>query len=803
MELMKTLPDDSIDLILNDPPFGCTDNKWDVILPLEEMWKEYDRILKPSGIVVLFACSDSTDHPFLGRLMMSNTKDFRYTLVFQKSNHSNLFLANKRPLRKHEDILVFYKNPSLVTYNPQKVSRNYSQQKNQCKLGGGEDKVNPPSILPVFPREVGGGNSTRKPVGVMKWLIESYSNIGDLVLDNTMGSGTTGVACVQTRREFIGMELNPEFFAESKERIRKAMIGEQEDFETEQGEPMLTVDEVELPPMLPTFEPKDFLTFYRSIKDRLVDDDLHSVLVKYLNQYFAIVQGKEQKIAEFEYEILKGETEEKLMCDPSPHFVTVIGVDTVRVVSMELRSEAEIKRRLRKCLIDPQTETGKPVEVFDMWSRHEDALEYRDAVFQPSKAVKPNVLNTFRGFKAVNDIRTEGDRSSITKFDELKIKPMIDHARRLCGGNENYLEYLLDLLAYPLQTGRKSNVAVIVKGLHGCGKGIFFSHLMGRMIYGEPDLFVEIAGGKQLFGNFNSHLSNKLWVVVDEPAKLNANQRNDLKNFVDRKTANVSEKYVSTKTGVEDFTNFVFCCNSVPDEFLEIGDRRFFVIQHDGTLVKHEPYFTQLEKDFAEGYKDFFCFLRTRELKHFKFGSAPPQTHLKERLRIESIDPIFQYLRQLAEGDLPEYMVFTKFFDEAMKFCASERTRPEWLKKKESLTLKKIIGDKLENLQLDKPKLVDGKTKRCIIFPPADELIEMLQQKNLWLSLEEYDEDLQAEAMVIDSQPEEEVPEGFDPSDDDSELQDFEDLDELINDAQSREDPERRAMLLETDQLQE
>jgi hypothetical protein len=523
--------------------------------------------------------------------------------------------------------------------------------------------------------------------------------------------------------------------------------------------------------------------------------------VKYLNQYFAIVQGKEQKIAEFEYEILKGKPVPPKT--PSPTFEEVIGVDTARVVSMELRSEAEIKRRLRKCLIDPQTETGKPVEVFDMWSRHEDALEYRDVVFQPSEVVKPNVLNTFRGFKAVNDIRSEGEKSSITKYDELKIKPMIDHARHLCGGNENYLEYLLDLLAYPLQTGRKSNVAVIVKGLQGCGKGVYFSHLMGRLIYGEPDLFVEIAGGKQLFGNFNSHLANKLWVVVDEPSKLNANQRNELKNFVDRKTATVSEKYVSTKTGVEDFTNFVFCCNSVPDEFLEIGDRRFFVIQHDGTHVKDEVYHTQLRKDIAEGYKDFFCFLRTREIKHFKFGSEPPQTHLKERLRIESVDPIFQYLRQLAEGDLPEYMVFTKFFDEAMKFCASERTRPGWLKKKESLTLKKIIGDKLENLQLDKPKLVKGKTKRCIIFPPADELIEMLQQKNLWLSLEEYDEDLQAEAMVIDSQPEEEVPEGFDPSDDDSELQDYEDLDGLIADAQSREDPERRAMLLETDQLQE
>jgi site-specific DNA-methyltransferase (adenine-specific) len=116
MEVMKQFDDNSVDLILNDPPFGCTGNKWDTVLPLDEMWAEYKRILKPQGLVVLFACSDSSDQPFLGRLMMSNAKDFKYTLVFPKPNHSNPLHAKTRPLRKHEDILVFFEKQG--TYNP-------------------------------------------------------------------------------------------------------------------------------------------------------------------------------------------------------------------------------------------------------------------------------------------------------------------------------------------------------------------------------------------------------------------------------------------------------------------------------------------------------------------------------------------------------------------------------------------------------------------------------------------------------------------------------------------------------------
>lgn len=224
LEVMKMLPDLSIDLILCDLPYGITQNKWDSEISLPGLWSAYSRLCR--GAVVLTAAQ-----PFTSRLVMSKPEMFKYSWVWRKEAGTGLLNAKKQPLRNHEDVLVFYsKQP---TYNPQF----WQGKPYKCKKGGETSNYNPsgtvitesdgrryPLTVLDFPRDRNKIHPTQKPVALMEYLIKTYTNEGDVVMDNCMGSGTTGVACVNLRREFIGIELNPKYFQISQERIGKLSI---------------------------------------------------------------------------------------------------------------------------------------------------------------------------------------------------------------------------------------------------------------------------------------------------------------------------------------------------------------------------------------------------------------------------------------------------------------------------------------------------------------------------------------------------------------------------------------------------
>ena len=226
LELMKEIPDKSIDMIFADLPYGTTRNKWDEVLPFNALWKEYERIIKDNGAIVLHS-----QQPFTSKLIMSNSKIYKYSWVWSKSQVSGFLNAKKQPLREHEDICVFYKKQ--CTYNPQ-----MTKGKMQLKNTGGDssnynkfearphysDEYYPKTILDFPLRRFKGGHPTQKPVELAEYLIKTYTNEGETVLDNCMGSGTTGVACLNTKRNFIGMELNETYFNVAKERIEKAMV---------------------------------------------------------------------------------------------------------------------------------------------------------------------------------------------------------------------------------------------------------------------------------------------------------------------------------------------------------------------------------------------------------------------------------------------------------------------------------------------------------------------------------------------------------------------------------------------------
>ncbi len=217
---MKTLPDKSIDLILCDLPYGTTQNKWDIPLPLDKLWVEYNRLIKDNGAVLLFA-----QFPFAAQLAMSNIKYFRYDWVWKKNVATGHLNVKKMPLKAHDQILVFYKH--LPTYNPQlKKGKPYKEIHNCHCPNYGKQRIvlttnegirYPQSIL-EFNREIG-LHPTQKPTALCEYLIKTYSNVGDTVLDNCMGSGTVGVACKNTNRNFIGIELNKDYFLIAQERI--------------------------------------------------------------------------------------------------------------------------------------------------------------------------------------------------------------------------------------------------------------------------------------------------------------------------------------------------------------------------------------------------------------------------------------------------------------------------------------------------------------------------------------------------------------------------------------------------------
>lgn len=227
IELMKTLPDNSIDMVLTDPPYGTTACKWDSIIDLPDMWLGINRVLKPSGAAVLFAQT-----PFDKVLGVSNIKNLRYEIIWEKTSATGHLNAKRMPMKAHENILVFYKK--LPTYNPQKTT---GHAKKESKTGVvhlsecyGEEKRKPfysstdryPRSVQLFPtdKQTLSLHPTQKPVALMEYLIKTYTNEGETVLDFTMGSGTTGVAAKNLNRSFIGIELDQSYFKTAFNRIQ-------------------------------------------------------------------------------------------------------------------------------------------------------------------------------------------------------------------------------------------------------------------------------------------------------------------------------------------------------------------------------------------------------------------------------------------------------------------------------------------------------------------------------------------------------------------------------------------------------
>ena len=226
LERMKEIESGSVDMILTDPPYGATACKWDSIIPFEPMWEQINRVIKPNGAIVLF-CQNT----FTFKLGLSNEKMFRYTLTWEKTKAGGFLNAKRMPLQAHEDILVFYKK--LPTYNPQFEEgkpytkkavtngdgRNYGNFDRVGQVSVNEGKRYPRSVVKFSNDNHGSLHPTQKPITLMEYLIKTYTNESDTVLDFTMGSGTTGVACKNLNRKFIGIELDEKYFNIAKERI--------------------------------------------------------------------------------------------------------------------------------------------------------------------------------------------------------------------------------------------------------------------------------------------------------------------------------------------------------------------------------------------------------------------------------------------------------------------------------------------------------------------------------------------------------------------------------------------------------
>lgn len=224
LELMTDIPDGSIDMILCDLPYGTTANKWDSCIPFDALWMQYKRIIKPNGAICLFSQA-----PFDKTLACSNMKMFRYEWIWKKSQGTGHLNAKRMPMKAHENVLVFYK--SLPTYNPQfregtpyvarsgDGSSNYQRQKSVITENPG---IRYPLSVLEFNSDRG-LHPTQKPVALLEYLIKTYTNPGELVLDNCMGSGSTGVACVNTDRHFIGIELDRGYFEIAQKRIDEAL----------------------------------------------------------------------------------------------------------------------------------------------------------------------------------------------------------------------------------------------------------------------------------------------------------------------------------------------------------------------------------------------------------------------------------------------------------------------------------------------------------------------------------------------------------------------------------------------------
>jgi site-specific DNA-methyltransferase (adenine-specific) len=226
LDLMQQLPDGSIDMVLADLPYGTSKNKWDTPIDLDVMWAELRRITKPTAAIVLTATQ-----PFTSALVMSNQRDFRYDMVWSKSIGSGQFNVNCQPLRTHESVLVFYR-ATPVTYNPQmREGTPYTASRSSSKYNGRGygDQVDhqvvntgtrvPTTVIPIANPRIHGGHPTQKPVALCEYLIRTYSNKGDLVLDITAGSGTTAIAALNTGRRFTCMELDAASVEHAQRRV--------------------------------------------------------------------------------------------------------------------------------------------------------------------------------------------------------------------------------------------------------------------------------------------------------------------------------------------------------------------------------------------------------------------------------------------------------------------------------------------------------------------------------------------------------------------------------------------------------
>ena len=237
LKVLPTMPDKSIDFILTDPPYGTTQCKWDSIIPFEPMWKELKRIIKDNGCIALFG-----SEPFSSHLRLSNLDWFKYDWVWNKKRISNPLLAKKQPLRNIELISIFYKKQP--TYNPQPtlkktskgfsnkshnkfhttdtVSTKYIDNRNTPNIGYPKVLLEHIKVINNLSKDKAGLHPTQKPIELCEYFIKTYTKKNDTVLDFTMGSGTTGVACKNTNRDFIGIELDKEYFDIAENRIINA-----------------------------------------------------------------------------------------------------------------------------------------------------------------------------------------------------------------------------------------------------------------------------------------------------------------------------------------------------------------------------------------------------------------------------------------------------------------------------------------------------------------------------------------------------------------------------------------------------
>jgi site-specific DNA-methyltransferase (adenine-specific) len=238
IEQMKLIPEGIIDAIITDPPYGTTACKWDSVIPFEPMWEQLNRIIKPNGAIVLFG-----SEPFSSALRMSNIKNYKYDWIWEKTMPTGMAQSSYMPMKYHETISVFV-NKGKPTFNKQLAERNEgSLERAKYKMQGSSNlsnhiaigkqtptqynptKVNPKTVLKFksVPNTPKGSklHSTQKPVALMEYLIKTYTNENETVLDFTMGSGSTGVAAKNTNRNFIGIEQDDKYFEISKERINK------------------------------------------------------------------------------------------------------------------------------------------------------------------------------------------------------------------------------------------------------------------------------------------------------------------------------------------------------------------------------------------------------------------------------------------------------------------------------------------------------------------------------------------------------------------------------------------------------